>query len=76
VSHRNTPAGRSALRAEYDAFAAAARAAAASASLDNVRNKHLMSAASWQHLADAGRQIEAIRTRPAGQRSDPAAEAI
>ncbi|HEY7806859.1 MAG TPA: hypothetical protein VIC34_06625 [Croceibacterium sp.] len=65
MSTTNTPAGRAAVLAQYDGFALLARSAAAGAQLDNVRQKHLTSAISWEQLATNGRKWEEQRARRA-----------
>ena len=59
----NTPAGRAATVAGYDELAILSRSAAAAEPLENVRLKHMTSAASWDHLATVGRRIEELRRR-------------
>lgn len=59
----NTPEGRAELHAQYGAHAARARSSAAGEQLENVRRKHLTSAAAWEHLASVGRGIEDVRER-------------
>jgi hypothetical protein len=65
----NDPQARASLHAQYEEFAARlgqrlpARSAAAGEKLDNVREKHLKSAASWEKLATTGRTTEALRSQ-------------
>jgi hypothetical protein len=47
----------------YSVMAEAARAAAAEQVLDNVRQKHLTAAASWDALALGKRKMDALRLR-------------
>ncbi len=47
----------------YSELAEAARAAAAEQVLDNVRQKHLTAAATWDTLALGQRKIDALRLR-------------
>ena len=51
----NSAQGRAAVLAQYDEFALRARSDAAREDLDNVRQKHLTSAVSWEQLAANGR---------------------
>ena len=51
------------LPADYLRFAAAARLEAASEGLENVRQKHLHSAAMWEGLAHTADKIAAIRAK-------------
>ena len=57
----NNPDFRAAVLAQYDSFAVLARSAAAGETLENVRQKHLTSAISWEQLAARGRKMEADR---------------
>ena len=57
----NSAQGRAAILAQYDEFAVRARSAAAREALDNVRQKHLTSAVSWEQLAVNGRKMEGLR---------------
>ena len=59
----NSAQGRAAVLAQYDEFALRARSAAAREGLDNVRQKHLTSAVSWEQLAANGRKMEGLRDR-------------
>jgi len=59
----NNPDVRAAELAQYDAFAVLARTAAAGETLENVRQKHLTSAISWEQLAANGRKMEELRAR-------------
>lgn len=59
----NMPQGRAFLHAQYREHAASARSAAACEPVENVRRKHLASAAAWEHLALVGRGIEEVRGR-------------
>ena len=59
----NSAQGRAAVLAQYDEFAVRARSAAAREALDNVRQKHLTSAVSWEQLAANGRKMEGLRDR-------------
>lgn len=59
----NTAQGRAILHAQYGEYAAIARSAAACETLENVRRKHLTSAAAWEHLASVGQEIEQVRER-------------
>jgi hypothetical protein len=52
---------RATVLAQYDSFAVLARSAAAGETLENVRQKHLTSAISWEQLAARGRKMEADR---------------
>jgi hypothetical protein len=63
VSSDYNTVGRAAVLAQYDGFALQARSAAAGEPLDNVRQKHLTSAMSWEQLAANGRKWEAQRIR-------------
>jgi hypothetical protein len=63
VSTPNTPEGRAAAHAQYDALALLARSAAGGEQLENVRLKHLTSAVSWEQLAANGRKMEALRAQ-------------
>jgi len=65
VSTPNTPEGRAAAHAQYDALALLARSAAGGEQLENVRQKHLTSAVSWEQLAANGRKMEALRAQRA-----------
>ena len=47
----------------YSKLAEAARAAAAEQVLDNVRQKHLTAAATWEALALGKRKMDALRLR-------------
>lgn len=47
----------------YSELAEAARAAAAEQVLDNVRDKHLTAAATWDALALGKRKMDALRRR-------------
>ena len=47
----------------YSVMAQASRAAAAEQVLDNVRQKHLTAAASWDALALGKRKMDALRLR-------------
>jgi hypothetical protein len=58
----NNPDFRATVLAQYDSFAVLARSAAAGESLENVRQKHLTSAVTWEQLAANGRKMEADRT--------------
>ena len=51
------------LPTDYLRFAAAARLEAAGEGLENVRQKHLHSAAMWEGLARTADKIEAIRAK-------------
>lgn len=63
MTSANSLEGRAAVLAQYDKFAVAARTAAASEKLDNVRQKHLTSAVSWEQLAANSRKMEILRAR-------------
>jgi hypothetical protein len=63
MTKTNNPEGRASIHAQYVEFAVQARAAAAVEKLDNVRQKHLKSAASWEQLAVTGRKTDELRTR-------------
>ena len=52
----------------YSELAEAARAAAAEQVLDNVRDKHLTAAATWDALALGKRKMDALRLRRLGER--------
>lgn len=54
---------------DYLRFAAAARLAAASEILANVRQKPLLSAASWEGLAHSARKVAEARERRVMERS-------
>lgn len=56
-------------------MAAASRAAAAAEVLDNVRQKHLVSAARWDGLAQAKLRMDAFRAQRIAERSPLAAVA-
>ena len=61
----------------YSEMAAASRAAAAEQVLDNVRQKHLVAAASWDALALGKLKMDALRIRRLLEReesSTPGAE--
>ena len=79
MTFRNTPDGRAALHVRYGELALAARSAAAAERLENVRQKHLTAALTWEHLANAGRGMDRLRERraieQAGRRVFPAAPA-
>ena len=62
MTRANTPEGRAATVAEYHDRAVLSRSAAADEKLENVRQKHLASAASWEKLAASG-QVELLRVR-------------
>ena len=51
----------------YAGFAAAAKSAAAIEPLENVRIKHLSSAASWERLAAVDRHMNRLRDRRAAE---------
>lgn len=59
----NAAAGRAAVLAQYEDFALQARSAAAAETLGNVRDKHLTSALTWDHLAASARKMETLRVR-------------
>lgn len=63
MTTRNTAEGREAQHVLYDELALEARATAASEPLENARQKHLTSAATWEHLARAGRKMGELRER-------------
>jgi hypothetical protein len=63
MTARNTAEGRETLHVRYEELAFEARSAAASEPLENVRQKHLTSAATWEHLARAGRKMGELRDR-------------
>jgi hypothetical protein len=82
MTTRNTAEGREAQHVQYEALALEARSAAASEPLENARQKHLTSAATWEHLARAGRKMGELRDRritgqlapeaaPKGRSADP-----
>jgi hypothetical protein len=73
VTARNTAEGRETLHVHYEELASEARSAAASEPLENVRQKHLTSAATWEHLARAGRKMGALRQRRAMEQAAPVA---
>jgi hypothetical protein len=50
---------------DYLGFAAAARLEAASVVLENVRRKHLLSAAVWEGLAHSASKVAELRARRA-----------
>lgn len=54
----------------YDARAKEAAAEAKAATLDNVRERVLRSAAAWQDMADRARTIEKERTKAAEARAE------
>ena len=55
--------------ADYRRFAAAARLEAASVGLENVRQKHLLSAATWEGLARSADKVAEMRAKRATERS-------
>ena len=55
----------------YSELADAARAAAAEQVLDNVRQKHLIAAATWDALALGKRKMDALRLRRILERERP-----
>ena len=57
------------VQADYLRFAAAARLEAASVELENVRQKHLRSAATWEALARSADKVAELRARRAVERS-------
>ena len=65
MKFRNTPEGREAQHTQYGELALEARSAAAAETLENVREKYLRAAATWEHLANSGRRIERLRERRA-----------
>jgi len=54
---------------DYAAMAAASRIAASAEVLENVRRKHLASAATWDGLAHMKSRIGALRSQQNGERS-------
>ena len=48
---------------DYSQMAAHSRAAAAEQVLDNVRDKHLTAAASWDRLAVSSKRMERLRAK-------------
>lgn len=56
------------VQADYLRFAAAARLEAANVELDNVRQKHLLSAATWEGLARSADKVAEIRAKRAVER--------
>lgn len=79
----NSTEGRAAVLAQYDEFARLARSAAAMEELENVRQKHMTSALSWEQLAANGRKMEKLREQrmvgslpTSGSARSPMAEAI
>lgn len=56
-------------QADYLRFAAAARVEAASAPLEQVRQKHLLSAATWDGLAHFAQKVSEARAQRAIERS-------
>ena len=56
-------------QADYRRFAAAARLEAASVGLENVRQKHLLSAATWEGLARSPDKIAELRARRVVERA-------
>ena len=54
---------------DYRRFATAARLAAASEILENVRQKHLLAAATWEGLAYSADKVAEIRARRVIERS-------
>jgi hypothetical protein len=55
-------------QADYLRFAAAARLEASSVVLDNVRQKLLLSAATWEGLAHAAHKVTEARARSVAER--------
>ena len=51
------------VQADYLRFAAAARLEAANVGLENVRKKHLLSAATWEGLAHSAQKVAEARAR-------------
>ena len=79
----NSTEGRAAVLAQYDEFARLARSAAAMEELENVRQKHMTSALSWENLAANGRKMEELREQrmveplpTSGSARSPMADAI
>ena len=75
------------LNDDYSQMAADARALAAEQVLENVRQKHLAAAASWDRLAHANRKMAVLRARrlaeqagrlgaSAGREADPRGSAV
>jgi len=57
------------VQADYLRFAVAARLEAASVGLENVRQKHLRSAATWEGLARSADKIAELRAKRAVERA-------
>ncbi|WP_126174382.1 hypothetical protein [Altericroceibacterium xinjiangense] len=57
-------------KSDYAALAAASRSAAAEEVLENVRQKHLTSAATWDSLAVSAEGMELLREKRLGTRAE------
>jgi hypothetical protein len=57
------------VQADYLRFAVAARQEAMSVGLENVRQKHLLSAATWEGLARTAAKVAETRARRADEHS-------